>query len=199
MPLGTHTTTEDAMAGLFRDWTGPARGRPSPVYGVFDALDDTARGLADLAPGAGLRRLPVAEPRRPVSDKAALYARLDALGTAVPAFMTGSWSVPYLERVTAVLGPQPMLRPTPGAGPRGGFRCRADLSTQLYEHMTAPRRGHSGCIVVSPPADPRVRDALRSPTAPPSTGCPSRRGCSTAYCVPNRGCARTPCTSWMSP
>lgn len=47
------------MAGFYLDRTGPGPGSLSQVYGVFGTVDDTARTLADLASGAGLKRIPV--------------------------------------------------------------------------------------------------------------------------------------------
>lgn len=96
---------------------------PQPFGGAAGFDDWWTGALAILnAPFA------LEEPRRLVTDKALMYNRLDGLGIPVPAFMTGSLSFQFLERATAVLGPRPVLKPTLGAGSRGVFRYRADLS-----------------------------------------------------------------------
>ncbi|MFD9514444.1 ATP-grasp domain-containing protein [Streptomyces mirabilis] len=149
--------TVDANARTLDDFAAEAVLKQIPVDALIalegggptlrqEALDEIGRldprpfagaaGFDDWWTGAlAVLNAPFAleEPRRLVTDKAVMYSRLDNLGIPVPAFMTASLSIPFLERATAVLGPRPVLKPTLGAGSRGVFRYRADLS--VHENL----------------------------------------------------------------
>ncbi|GEM_PF-4058917 len=81
----------------------------------------------------------LAGPRRLVTDKAALYQRLSDHGVAVPGFIRGSLSARLVADAVSQFGPSPVFKPTTGAGSRGVYRYRDDLSAQdniaLYREL----------------------------------------------------------------
>ncbi len=90
------------------------------------------------------RDFPLAAARTLVIDKAAMYARLRERGVDVARFMSGRLSPGFLAEAVATLGPQPVLKPTTGAGSRGVYRYRTDLPAEeniaLYRGILS--RGH---------------------------------------------------------
>jgi ATP-grasp domain len=76
------------------------------------------------------RDFPLAAARELVIDKAAMYARLRDQGLNVARFMSGQLSAAFLSEAVRTLGPQPIIKPTTGAGSRGVYRYRTDLSAE---------------------------------------------------------------------
>jgi hypothetical protein len=114
-----HEALTLAGAAGFDDWWN----------GALDALNTT---------------FPLVEARRLVTDKAALYQRLRAHGVAVPGFITGTLSTRLVADALSQFGPDPVLKPTTGAGSRGVYRYRDDLPAEdnlaLYRQLL--RLGH---------------------------------------------------------
>jgi hypothetical protein len=78
--------------------------------------------------------------RRLVGDKAEFYRVLEERGVAVPKFIAGNISASWLEEARRTLGARPVLKPATGAGSRGVYRCRADISAQEnVDYYTALR------------------------------------------------------------
>jgi hypothetical protein len=73
---------------------------------------------------------PLAAARELVTDKAALYTRLQANGVCAPRFIIGDLSLLFLKEAVRDLGPRPVLKPTTGAASRGVYRYRTDLSPE---------------------------------------------------------------------
>ncbi|MFF2088510.1 hypothetical protein ACFVVM_32405 [Nocardia sp. NPDC058176] len=89
-------------------------------------------------------RWTLARARALVTDKARLYQVLAQRGVAVAPHHTGSLSTRLLRFALEHLGPRPILKPATGAGSRGVYRYRADLSVEenlaLYQQIL--RVGH---------------------------------------------------------
>ncbi|MFJ6199180.1 hypothetical protein [Micromonospora sp. NPDC092111] len=73
-------------------------------------------------------QFPLATARRLVIDKAKLYAELRKEGATVPEFAAADLSPTFLREALDRVGPRPVLKPATGAGSRGVYRYRADLS-----------------------------------------------------------------------
>lgn len=76
------------------------------------------------------RDFPLADARELVIDKAAMYARIRDQGLNVAPFMSGQLSAAFLSEAVQALGPRPIIKPTTGAGSRGVYRYRTDLSVE---------------------------------------------------------------------
>ncbi|MEU7631816.1 ATP-grasp domain-containing protein [Nocardia sp. NPDC049220] len=100
----------------------------------FDDWWNTA--LAALNPG-----WPLAEARALVIDKAKLYIALRHHAVPTPEFTAGTLTTSFLAHALRTVGPQPVLKPTTGAGSRGVYRYRGDLSIDdnlcLYRQLLA--------------------------------------------------------------
>lgn len=76
------------------------------------------------------RDFPLADARKLIIDKAAMYARIRDQGLNVAPFMSGQLSAAFLSEAVQALGPRPIIKPTTGAGSRGVYRYRTDLSVE---------------------------------------------------------------------
>lgn len=90
---------------------------------------------------------PLSRARRLAGDKAALYSALAEHGVAVPSFLAGQASASWIDEARRTLGPSPVLKPTVGAGSRGVYRYRTDLSTDenlgYYNALRAQDKVHA--------------------------------------------------------
>lgn len=86
----------------------------------------------------------LARARSLVTDKARLYEKLRQRNVAVAPHRTGSLSARLLRFALDNLGPRPILKPATGAGSRGVYRYRDDLTVEanvaLYQQIL--RAGH---------------------------------------------------------
>ncbi|MGW6728783.1 hypothetical protein ACWF9G_23025 [Nocardia sp. NPDC055029] len=134
MALDTGSTAlrEAALAQLEREHG------PGMIGAVgFDDWWNTA--LTALNPNwalAGARRL--------VTDKARLYTALRDHNVAVAPYYTGALSTRLIRTALDNLGPRPILKPATGAGSRGVYRYRDELTIDdnlaLYQQIL--RAGH---------------------------------------------------------
>ncbi|NKX91212.1 hypothetical protein [Nocardia coubleae] len=86
----------------------------------------------------------LAAARALVTDKARLYEVLRGHGVAVAPYYTGSLSTRLIQYALDNLGPRPIFKPATGAGSRGVYRYRDELSVEdnlaLYRQVL--RAGH---------------------------------------------------------
>ena len=114
--------------------TQVARHRGMDFVGAVGFDDWWTTALAALNPGFAL-----ATARIMVTNKALLYRRLRECRVSTADFLVGSLSTRFLADALEHLGPRPVLKPTTGAGSRGVYRYRADLSIAdnlaLYQQL----------------------------------------------------------------
>lgn len=81
----------------------------------------------------------LAAARTLVTDKALLYRTLNTQHVSTGDFIVGPVSVRFLAEAVRHLGPRPVLKPATGAGSRGVYRYRDELSVEdnlaLYQQL----------------------------------------------------------------
>jgi hypothetical protein len=96
---------------------------------------------------------PLSRARRLAGDKAVLYGLLREHGVAVPRFLVGEASAPWIEEARRTLGPSPVLKPTVGAGSRGVYRYRTDLPVRenlgYYSALRAQDKVHTSVATLA--------------------------------------------------
>ena len=101
-----------------------ARHDGRPLAGIVGFDDWWTTALAALNPA-----FPLAAARRLVTDKAALYTALTANGVPAPQHLTGPLNDDLLTAALDQFGTALILKPATGAGSRGVYRYRPDLTT----------------------------------------------------------------------
>jgi hypothetical protein len=89
-------------------------------------------------------RFPLSAPRRLVTEKHTLYRKLSRAGVPVADYQVGTLSTAFLNDAVTHLGPRPVLKPATGAGSRGVYRYRDDLTINdnLTLHQQLLSLGH---------------------------------------------------------
>ncbi|MGI5185399.1 ATP-grasp domain-containing protein [Dactylosporangium sp. CA-152071] len=107
-----------------------------PLAGVVGFDDWWTVALAALNPA-----FPLAAARQLVTDKAALYTTLTANGVPAPPHLTGPLDHDLLTSALDRFGAALILKPATGAGSRGVFRYRTDLTIgeniAVYQRLRA--------------------------------------------------------------
>jgi hypothetical protein len=132
LETGQPALQEEALARLRRE-------NGEGLIGAVGFDDWWNTALAALNPNWALARA-----RTLVTDKARLYEALRQRNVAVAPHRTGSLSTRLLRFALDNLGPRPILKPATGAGSRGVYRYRDDLTMEdnlaLYQQIL--RAGH---------------------------------------------------------
>lgn len=124
IPVDVLIALESGGAVLRAEALAQVRGLDArPFVGAVGYDDWWTAALDRLNPDFALSR-----PRHLVNDKAAVYELLAGAGIRVPRFRVGQVDEGFIGDAIADLGPRPVLKPTLGAGSRGVYRYRDDLS-----------------------------------------------------------------------
>ncbi|MFE9328529.1 hypothetical protein ACIHDR_47230 [Nocardia sp. NPDC052278] len=162
-----------------------ARHNGRDLAGAVGFDDWWTTALSALNPGWSL-----ADARNLVTDKARLHTALRHHNVATSDFHVGTLSRSFMLDAVASMGPRPVLKPVTGAGSRGVYRYRDDLTVDdnlsLYQQLL--RLGHIDTQTqiiaanTSDKATPRSKSAWtpssamhRWPTSPSTKSSPPPR------------------------